>query len=65
MFVLPIKIIPCYSQFEEKFEEINGVEAAPLVPANLLSNDNTTAMITTEEREKRIEMQEQEGDRIC
>ncbi|XP_043698309.1 transcription factor E2FA-like [Telopea speciosissima] len=56
------------SQFEEKFEELNGVEASPSVPiaSSSGSNENTVAAMVTEEcRGKEIGMQGQDDHRMC
>ncbi|KAF7805743.1 transcription factor E2FB-like [Senna tora] len=52
------------SQFEEKFEEINGVDAAPDLPISPESNRHSATVIS-EERGKDIEMQGQDGQRAC
>ena len=58
-------MISVYSQFEEKFEEINGVEAPPSFPSSSgYSEDPTAASLTEESRGKEIEMQGQDADRI-
>ncbi|KAL8144013.1 hypothetical protein V2J09_017045 [Rumex salicifolius] len=53
------------SQFEEKFEDINGVEPTLAVPVNPASNENMTAMVPMENGGRGIEMQVQEADRMC
>ncbi|XP_042521070.1 transcription factor E2FA isoform X2 [Macadamia integrifolia] len=56
------------SQFEEKFEELNGVEAPPSIPiaSSSGSNENTVAtMVTEESRGKEIEVQGQDDHRMC
>lgn len=40
------------SQFEEKFEEVNAVEAPPSVPSTSGLNENATATLATEENEE-------------
>ncbi|GMH07343.1 hypothetical protein Nepgr_009183 [Nepenthes gracilis] len=51
------------SQFEEKFEEINVVEAPRILPTNLGLNHNM-AMNTNENRGELIQMQGQEAHRM-
>ncbi|KAJ4979178.1 hypothetical protein NE237_009958 [Protea cynaroides] len=56
------------SQFEEKFEEMNGVEAPPSLPlaSTSGSNENTVATTVTEEgRGKEIELQGQDMHVMC
>ncbi|KAK9279486.1 hypothetical protein L1049_013165 [Liquidambar formosana] len=54
------------SQFEEKFEEVNGVEAPPSLPSSSGFNENPAmAMVTEESRGKEVEMQGQDAQRIC
>uniref|UniRef100_A0A2N9IRS8 E2F/DP family winged-helix DNA-binding domain-containing protein n=1 Tax=Fagus sylvatica TaxID=28930 RepID=A0A2N9IRS8_FAGSY len=54
------------SQFEEKFEEINGVEVPPSFPSSSGFNENpSTAVVTEESRGKEIEMQGQDDQRMC
>lgn len=54
------------SQFEEKFEEINGVEVPPNVPSSSGFDENpATTMVTEESRGKEIEMQGQDAHRMC
>ncbi|KAK4255285.1 hypothetical protein QN277_008300 [Acacia crassicarpa] len=50
------------SQFEEKFEEINGIDALPNLPSSPEFNRHPATVIT-EDRRKDIEMQEQDGHR--
>lgn len=53
------------SQFEEKFEEINGLEAPPSFPSSSGYNeDPTAAMVTEESRGKEIEIQGQDAHRM-
>ncbi|XP_022752531.1 transcription factor E2FB-like isoform X4 [Durio zibethinus] len=54
------------SQFEEKFEEIQGVDPPPNFPSTSGLNDNpATTMVTEESRGKEIEMQGQDTNRMC
>ncbi|XP_042514709.1 transcription factor E2FA-like isoform X2 [Macadamia integrifolia] len=56
------------SQFEEKFEEMNGVEEPPSLPIALTSgsNENTVAtMVTEESRGKERELQGQDVHMMC
>ncbi|KAM3398828.1 transcription factor E2FB isoform X1 [Capsicum galapagoense] len=54
------------SQFEEKFEEVNAVEAPPSVPSTSDLNENATATLDTEEnREVDIVTEEKENQRVC
>ncbi|XP_059659636.1 transcription factor E2FB-like [Cornus florida] len=54
------------SQFEEKFEEIHGVEAAQNVPSTSGINENSAVAVVTEENKgSEMEMQGQEANRIC
>ncbi|XP_052175733.1 transcription factor E2FB-like [Diospyros lotus] len=54
------------SQFEEKFEEISGMEATPSIPSTSGLNENPTAQLVIEEgRVNEIEIQGQEANRIC
>jgi len=54
------------SQFEEKFEEINGVEVAPNVPSSSGFDENpATTMVTEESKGKETEMQGQDAQRMC
>ena len=48
--------MPAFSQFEEKFEEINGVEAPPSLPSTSGYEEHATASVETNE----IRMQGQE-----
>lgn len=50
------------SQFEEKFEEINGVDAASNLPTSPEVN-RPPATVITEERGKEVEIQGQDGHR--
>lgn len=55
-----------FSQFEEKFEEIHGVEPPPSYPSSSGFNENVaTTMVTGESTGKEIEVQEQDADRMC
>ena len=61
-------IVICFSQFEEKFEEINnGVGASPSIPSTSGLNENTSApMLTEESNQNEIEMQgQEEAHRTC
>lgn len=49
------------SQFEEKFEEINGVEAPPSIPSTSGYEEHATTSVKSNE----TEMQVQETQRIC
>lgn len=54
------------SQFEEKFEEVNAVEAPPSVPSTSGLNENATATLATEENsEVDIGMEDKENQRVC
>ncbi|CAK7329139.1 unnamed protein product [Dovyalis caffra] len=54
------------SQFEEKFEDIQGSEPPPSYPSTSGFNENpATAMVTEESRAKEVEMQEQDGHGMC
>ncbi|KAJ4971426.1 hypothetical protein NE237_004525 [Protea cynaroides] len=56
------------SQFEEKFEELNGVEVPSSIPlaSSSGSNENTVAtMVAEESRGKEIELQGQDDHRMC
>ncbi|XP_022152951.1 transcription factor E2FB-like isoform X2 [Momordica charantia] len=54
------------SQFEEKFEEINGVEVPPSLPSSSGFNETpATTMITDDSRGKEIETREQDVHRMC
>ncbi|XVF05097.1 hypothetical protein REPUB_Repub05bG0142000 [Reevesia pubescens] len=54
------------SQFEEKFEEIQGVDPPPNFPSTSGLNENpATSMVTEESRGKEIEMQGQDTNRMC
>lgn len=59
--------MPCYlSQFEEKFEEIHGVERPKSYPSTSGFNENlATTMVPGESREKEIEMLGQDDHRMC
>ncbi|KAA8514969.1 hypothetical protein F0562_018244 [Nyssa sinensis] len=54
------------SQFEEKFEEINGVEVPQSIPSmSRLTESPAAAMSTEQSRGNEIEMQGQEAHRMC
>ncbi|XP_022986222.1 transcription factor E2FB-like [Cucurbita maxima] len=54
------------SQFEEKFEEINGVEVPPSLPSSSGFNEAPATTIGTEDtRGKEIETREQDVHRMC
>ncbi|KAE8733045.1 Transcription factor E2FB [Hibiscus syriacus] len=54
------------SQFEEKFEEIQGVDLAPNLPSTSDLNDNpATNMVTEESRGKEVDMQGHDANRMC
>ncbi|XP_022995080.1 transcription factor E2FA-like isoform X1 [Cucurbita maxima] len=54
------------SQFEEKFEEINGVEVSPSLPSSSGFNETPAAtLITDDTRGKEIETREQDVNRMC
>uniref|UniRef100_A0A6N2L5Y0 E2F/DP family winged-helix DNA-binding domain-containing protein n=1 Tax=Salix viminalis TaxID=40686 RepID=A0A6N2L5Y0_SALVM len=54
------------SQFEEKFEDIQGAEPPPSYLSTSGFNENpSTTMVAEESRAKEIEMQEQNGHRLC
>ncbi|KAJ6759915.1 TRANSCRIPTION FACTOR E2F [Salix purpurea] len=54
------------SQFEEKFEDIQGAEPPPSYLSTSGFNENpSTTMVAEESRAKEIEMQEQNGHRMC
>ncbi|XP_039015085.1 transcription factor E2FB-like isoform X1 [Hibiscus syriacus] len=54
------------SQFEENFEEIQGVDPAPNFPSTSDLNDNpTTNMVTEESRGKEVVMQGHDANRMC
>ncbi|XP_022729951.1 transcription factor E2FB-like isoform X1 [Durio zibethinus] len=53
------------SQFEEKFEEIQGVDQPPNFPSTSCLNENpATTMVTEESRGKEIEMEGQDTNRM-
>ena len=63
MLIFPLS--PCHSsQFEEKFEEINGIDAAPNIPYSPELNKHPVTAVR-EERGKDIQMQAQDGHRAC
>ncbi|XWS52805.1 hypothetical protein CRYUN_Cryun11dG0103600 [Craigia yunnanensis] len=54
------------SQFEEKFEEIQGVDPPPNFPSTSGLNENlATTMVTEESRGKEIELQGQDTNGMC
>ncbi|XP_071931472.1 transcription factor E2FB-like [Coffea arabica] len=54
------------SQFEEKFEEINAVEAPPDIPSTSGVNENlATTSVTKESGGDNIQIEEQEDNRMC
>ena len=56
----------CFSQFEEKFEESNSVEAPPGIPSTSGFNENPAVPMAIEETTRNeIEMQGQEDQRLC
>ncbi|WJX50006.1 hypothetical protein P8452_36371 [Trifolium repens] len=50
------------SQFEEKFEEINGVDVAPKIPSSLEVNMHLSTTVVPEDKGKEIEVQAQDGE---
>ncbi|XP_021887509.1 transcription factor E2FB [Carica papaya] len=48
------------SQFEEKFEEIHGVEAPPDVPSSSGFHENTATAIMTDDSREKLEMEGQD-----
>nr|GMD21367.1 transcription factor E2FB [Ipomoea batatas] len=52
------------SQFEEKFEDINAVEAPPNIPSTSGANENATTAIETESRENEVGVQENATERM-
>ena len=56
----------CFSQFEEKFEESNAVEAPPGIPSTLGFNENPAVPTAIEETTgNELGMQGQEDQRLC
>ncbi|KHG15220.1 Transcription factor E2FB -like protein [Gossypium arboreum] len=54
------------SQFEEKFEEIQGADPPPNFPSTSGLNENpATTMVPEESRGKEIEMQGQDDNKMC
>ncbi|GAB4824637.1 hypothetical protein Ancab_007509 [Ancistrocladus abbreviatus] len=53
------------SQFEEKFEEINGAEVHPTLPTNPGYEENAMATVTDGSRVEDIEMQGAEAHQMC
>lgn len=55
-----------FSQFEEKFEEINGgPQPSPNLPSSSSYNESTPATVKNESRYTVMEMQEQENHWAC
>nr|GME04166.1 transcription factor E2FB [Ipomoea batatas] len=52
------------SQFEEKFEDINAVEAPPNIPSTSGANENATTAIETESRDNEVGVQENATERM-
>ena len=56
----------CFSQFEEKFEESNAVEAPPDIPSTSGFNENPAVPMAIEETTgNELGMQGQEDQRLC
>ena len=54
------------SQFEEKIEDIQGVEPPSCYPSTSGFDENpATSMVMEESRGEEVEMQEQDGHRMC
>ncbi|CAL9000215.1 unnamed protein product [Prunus brigantina] len=53
------------SQFEEKFEEINGVEVPTDIPSSSGVNENPATTMVTENRGKDVEIQGPDDHRMC
>ncbi|VVA33878.1 PREDICTED: mRNAion factor [Prunus dulcis] len=53
------------SQFEEKFEEINGVEVPTDIPSSSGVNENPGTTMATENRGKDVEIQGPDDHRMC
>ncbi|OMO89060.1 hypothetical protein CCACVL1_08028 [Corchorus capsularis] len=54
------------SQFEEKFEEVQGLDPPPNNPSTVGLNENpTTSVVTEESRGKEIEMPVEDNNRMC
>lgn len=63
---LPFSLFTYHSsQFEEKFEEINGAEEPRNIPSTSGLNENPAPTMVTEDRGKDVEIQGQEDDSIC
>lgn len=56
--------VQLFSQFEEKFEEINAVEAPPNIPSTSGANENATTTIATESRVNEVGLQEKAIERM-
>ncbi|KAL7171665.1 hypothetical protein ACSBR2_036343 [Camellia fascicularis] len=65
MYIDALRFVICFSQFEEKFEEINGDEASPSIPLTSGFDGNSAAQMVTEESRNDTEMQGQEDHRLC
>ncbi|KAL7206233.1 hypothetical protein ACSBR2_019027 [Camellia fascicularis] len=65
MYIDALRFVICFSQFEEKFEEINGDEASPSIPLTSGFDGNSAALMVTEESKNDTEMQGQEDHRLC
>ncbi|XP_038705618.1 transcription factor E2FB-like [Tripterygium wilfordii] len=53
------------SQFEEKIEEINGVEPTSNIPSSYGFNENSVTAKATEESEEEIGLQQQDSHPMC
>lgn len=56
---------PNSSKFEEKFEEVNGVQVPTNIPSSSGVNENPATTTTVENRAEDIEAQGQYDDGIC
>ncbi|XP_028083351.1 transcription factor E2FB-like [Camellia sinensis] len=65
MYIDALRFVICFSQFEEKFEEINGDEASPSIPLTSGLDGNSAAPMVTEESRNDTEIQGQEDHRQC
>lgn len=66
LFYLSWFWFPFFSQFEEKFEEINAIEAPPSIPSTLGVNENVASTSGAKEGVgNEIEQKAQEDNRIC
>ena len=65
MYIDALRFVICFSQFEEKFEEINGDEASPSIPLTSGFDGNSATPMVTEESRNDTEMQGQEDHRLC